>query len=113
MVWSESAAVTYPLVMPDHLRPMRSTYHFGTLLKEVNFFAYPRTGGHFFYYCLSGLFDLVVSPHQFLHHEEALDRQNELNPDVLYALDLREPDVPYRPVRADALVAGVHATPID
>ena len=95
------------------LNVMRSTYHFGSLIKEVNIFAHPRTGSHFFHYCLTGLFDVVTMPHAFLHHGEALSREKELNPEALYALDLRQPTVPLQPLHVNALVGGVHGLPVE
>jgi hypothetical protein len=91
---------------------MKEAYYFGRgLAKEIELFAYPRTGSHFLFYCLSGLFDLVSREHQELHNQEAISRQAELNEAVLYALDLREDGVPYQPVRIDALSNGIHGLP--
>jgi hypothetical protein len=88
---------------------MKDKYYFGkSLLEEFDFFAFPRTGSHFFYYCLSGLFDLVAMHHEHLENEEAVSRQKEINPVALYALDLREDGVPYRPVSFNAVANGVH-----
>jgi hypothetical protein len=84
------------------------TFHFGQLVKTVNGFAYPRTGGHFFAYCLTGLFDYISLPHPYMHNQEAVDRQTELNPEVLYALQLRESAAPFRPVYFEWLSNGVH-----
>ena len=84
-----------------------STYHFGQLTKTVNCFSYPRAGGHFLNYCLSGLFDFIWLPQSHLHDPEAIGRQTELNPDVLYALQLREPG-PWRPVFFDWISNGIH-----
>ncbi len=88
-------------------------YYFGQLITEINVFAYPRVGSHFLYYCLSGLFDCVTPPHEFLQHSEAVSRQDELNPDALYALSLREPGVPWQPVHFNPLANGVHGTPVE
>jgi hypothetical protein len=84
-----------------------ATFRFGHLLREVDYFAYPRTGSHFFHYCLSGLFDLVTSFQPYLKHPEVRDRQNELNPDVLYALSLREPGAAFQPLHINA-PTGMH-----
>lgn len=92
---------------------MQTTYHFGLLVKEIDIFSYPRTGAHFLRYCLSGLFDVISLPHPYLTHAEAVDRQQELNADVLYALGLREPDVPFRPVYFNARRTGVHGLPAE
>jgi len=89
-------------------------YHFArTLTRRVVYFAFPRTGSHFFRYCTQGLFDLVALPHKDLEHAEAVDRQRELNPDALYALDLREDGVPFSPVLFDGQAAGRHGEPFD
>jgi hypothetical protein len=77
---------------------MESTYHFGHLVTELEFFSFPRTGAHYFNYCAMGLFDVVALPHADLRHKEAASRQQELNPAALYALRLREQGVPYQPV---------------
>ena len=76
-------------------------------------YAYPRTGSHFFAYALTGLFDIVTPPHQYLRHQEAIDRKSELNSDVLYALNLRDPRVPFRPLRLNAVASGVHGVPTE
>lgn len=91
---------------------MKEKYYFGkSLIKEVDFFAFPRTGSHYFCYCLSGLFDLVGYPNEFIDNAEAISRQNEINPMVLYALELREDGVPYQPAFFNTLSFGVHAKP--
>lgn len=90
---------------------MKEKYYFGkSLLREFDFFAFPRTGSHFFFYCLSGLFDLVTHPHGDLDNEEAISRQQEINPFVLYALELREDGIPYQPVCFNSLSDGVHGS---
>ncbi len=84
-------------------------YFFGKyLVKEFDYFAFPRVGSHFLYYCLSGLFDLIGLPHEHLNNAEAVSRQEELNPLALYALKLREDGVPYQPVFFNALSNGIH-----
>ncbi len=88
-----------------------TTFHFGLLVKSVNGFAYPRTGGHFFNYCLTGLFDYISLPHPYMHIQEAIERQTELNPEVLYALLLREVAAPFCPVHFEWLSNGVHGVP--
>lgn len=74
----------------------------------VNAFSYPRTGAHFLNYCLTGLFDYIALPHSHLHHKEAIEREAELNPEVLYALKLRESGAAYVPVHFDWLSNGIH-----
>jgi hypothetical protein len=92
---------------------MQATYHFGHLVTEIDFFSYPRTGAHFLHYCLSGLFDLISLPHPYLKHAEAIDRQQELNADVLYALGLREAGLPFRPVYFNTHRTGMHGLPAE
>lgn len=88
---------------------MQSTYHFGQLVTELEFFSFPRTGAHYFNYCASGLFDVVALEHKDLHYQEAITRQNELNPSALYALSLRDPKVPYQPVLLYPLRQRMHS----
>lgn len=88
---------------------MKNKYYFGkALLKEFDFFSFPRTGSHFFFYCVSGLFDLVTYPHDHLENEEAVSRQREINPLVLYSLELREDGIPYQPVCFNSLSNEMH-----
>lgn len=92
----------------------KDQYYFGSLIKEVAFYAFPRTGAHFLTYCLSGLFDLVTDlPEEHRTLSEAISRQDELQDLSLYALELREAGVPFQPLRLDALKNGVHGTPIE
>ena len=91
----------------------KGQYFFGRrLTREVDFFAFPRTGSHLFRYCTQGLFDLVAFEHGDLEHAEAISRQEELEPSALYALDLREDGVPFSPVRFNARVTGRHGVPV-
>lgn len=83
-------------------------YYFGTLVKEIDIFAFPRTGSHLFYYCCQGLFDLITLPHEQVENPEAIARQAELNPISLYALRLRDPAIPYQPVRLNPSRTGLH-----
>ena len=92
---------------------MKSLYHFGELVREIDYFAFPRTGSHFFRYCTSGLFDIVSRTHAHIANPEAIDRQQEINPQVLYGLDLREPGVPFQPIWINTVPNGVHGRPID
>lgn len=92
---------------------MRKLYHFGQLVKEIDYFAYPRTGSHFFRYSTSGLFDIVSRKHLHIENPEAIDRQREITPEVLYGLDLREPGVAYQPVWLNGTANGVHGRPMD
>ena len=92
-------------------RMRRQTYYFGTLVKQIDIFSYPRTGAHFFTYCFMGLFDLISFPHEDLHNREAIERQLELSERSLYGLDLRESSVPYQPIWLNALANGMHGMP--
>jgi hypothetical protein len=85
-----------------------ATCHIGLLVKTFNGFAYPRTSGHFFNYCLTGLFVYIPLPHSYLHNQDAIERQRELKPDVLYALQLRESDALCCPVHFEWPTNGVH-----
>lgn len=87
---------------------MNDAYHFGQLAKQFDIFAYPRTGSHLFSYCFGGLFDLISLPNEYLHAEEAVDRQTELREEALYALELRENGAPYQPVWLNATATGLH-----
>lgn len=91
----------------------KNQYFFGTLLKEIDVFAFPRTGSHFLAYCFSGLFDMVsLLPEALRADPEAISRQDELKNEVLYALELREPHVPFQPIWLNPLLGGVHGTPV-
>jgi hypothetical protein len=91
---------------------MSKRYHFGrTLTRRFDYFAYPRTGSHFFRHCTAGLFDLVTLPGSAIDDPEAVSRADELDPEMLYALNLREDGVAYAPVHFDAAPRGQHAEP--
>jgi hypothetical protein len=91
---------------------MKDQYFFGqSLAKRIDRFAFPRTGSHFFAYCTQGLFDLVALENPALNNPEAVGRQQELDAQALYALDLREDGVPHAPVLFDARVTGIHGLP--
>ena len=81
-----------------------------TLTEELHYFSFPRTGSHFFVHCLNGLFDLITFPHEHLHHTEAISRQQEINPEALYALDLREEGSIHQPLFLNASPGGGGAT---
>jgi hypothetical protein len=89
----------------------KESYYFGHLITEIEVFAFPRVGSHYFAYCLSGLFDLLGQRGEHLHNKEAISRQDEINETVLYQLDLREGGVPYQPLAADHVATGVHGLP--
>lgn len=88
------------------------SYHFGTrLAKRCDYYAFPRTGSHYLWACLTGLLDLVFFPNEFVDHPEAKQRAEELNPHAYYALRLREDGVPHQPVYLNAAPQGVHGKP--
>ena len=80
-------------------------------LEEFHLFAFPRTGSHFLVHVLMGLFDIVAVPQPHLRTQEALDRQLELDPVMLYALNLREDGVPFHPIYINSLSNGMHGLP--
>ena len=90
---------------------MKDRYYFGTLARQVDCFAFPRTGSHFFNYCCSGLFDLVALPTPGIDNPEAISRQRELDPDVLAALAARADGVAYQPVVVNHRATGQHGQP--
>jgi hypothetical protein len=88
------------------------SYHFGTRLAvRCDYYAFPRTGSHYLWACLTGLLDLVFFPNEFVDHPEAKQRAEELNPHAYYALRLREDGVPHQPVYINAAPQGVHGSP--
>ncbi len=88
------------------------SYHFGTRLAlRCDYYAFPRTGSHYLWACLTGLLDLVFYPNDFVGNPEARQRADELNPHAFYALRLREDGVPYQPVYINAAPQGVHGVP--
>jgi hypothetical protein len=92
---------------------VKDKYFFGrTPTRQIDVFAFPRTGSHLFRYCTAGLFDLMALPQPGLENPEAVERQSELNPHALYALDLREDGVPYAPVWFNARANGQHGFPV-
>jgi hypothetical protein len=92
---------------------VKEHYYFGrTLACEIDYFAFPRTGSHFFRYCTQGLFDLVALRHPGASNDEAISRQEELNADMLYALDLREDGIPFSPVIFHTRSTGQHGPPV-
>jgi hypothetical protein len=92
---------------------MKPQYYFGqAVAKQLDFFAFPRTGSHLFRYCTQGLFDLVAIPTPGLNNPDAVERQREVNPLALYALDLREDGVPFSPVIIHGRPNGQHGAPI-
>lgn len=91
---------------------MKDQYYFGrSLTPQIDYFAFPRTGSHFFRHCTAGLYDLVAFPGPALEKPEAIDRQRELEPEVLYALDLREDGAPFAPVAFNTRATGQHGLP--
>ena len=88
------------------------SYHFGSRLAvRCDYYAFPRTGSHYLWACLTGLVDLVFFPNEFVDQPETRQRADELNPQAYYALRLREDGVPYQPVYINAAPQGVHGLP--
>jgi hypothetical protein len=88
------------------------SYHFGSRLAvRCDYYAFPRTGSHYLWACLTGLLDLVYFPNEFVDNAEARQRAEELNAHAYYALRLREDGVPYQPVYINAAPQGVHGSP--
>jgi hypothetical protein len=88
------------------------SYYFGSRLAvRCDYYAFPRTGSHYLWACLTGLLDLVFFPNEFVDHPEARQRAEELNQHAYYALRLREDGVPYQPVYINAAPQGVHGVP--
>jgi hypothetical protein len=91
---------------------MTEPAHFGRCItKAADFFAFPRTGSHFMFHAFTGLFDLVFLDNRYLKVREAITRNDELDPTILYALTLREEGVPYQPIWINPLATGVHGLP--
>lgn len=87
-------------------------YSFGTrLARRADFYGYPRTGSHFLFTCLTGLFDLVFFPTRYANDPEAMQRAEELNPHTFYMMKLREDGVPQQPVYINPEPNGTHGTP--
>jgi hypothetical protein len=92
---------------------MDQQYRAGTVLKVIDYYAFPRTGSHFLGACISGLFDhITILPEEIRTDPEAVSRRDELSPLALYALELREQGVPYQPVWFNVLRNGPHGEPI-
>lgn len=88
------------------------SYYFGTRLAvRCDYYAFPRTGSHYLWACLTGLLDLVFYPNEHVDNPEARQRVEELNPHAYYVLRLREDGVPYQPVYIDAAPNGMHGIP--
>ncbi len=89
------------------------SYYFGSRLAvRCDYYAFPRTGSHYLWACLTGLLDLVFFPNEYVDNPEARQRAEELNPHAYYALRLREDGVPFQPVYINAAANGTHGTPI-
>lgn len=88
------------------------SYYFGTrLAKRCDYYAFPRTGSHYLWACLTGLLDLVFFPNEYVDNPEAKQRAAELNPHAYYTLKLREDGVPHQPVYLNASPQGLHGQP--
>lgn len=99
--------VTYPTILDCLLRRR-------TLIEEIHLFGYPRCGSHFLIYCLAGLYDLRNSKESYPQLDaEVATRPNELDPQAVYALGLREEGAISQPLLwVNALPNGVHGIPV-
>jgi hypothetical protein len=92
--------------------PSRDEYYFGSPLKEIDYYAFPRAGSHLLYYCMTGLFDLMTKiPDEVRRNPEAASRQNELRPEALYSLELRESGAPFAPLFLNIIEDAAHEAP--
>ncbi len=92
---------------------MKDRYYFARCpAKQVDCFAFPRTGSHLLNYCCQGLFDSVWFPTPGFENPEAIARQAEIDATALYALDLREDGVPFSPVHFNHRANGQHGLPV-
>lgn len=88
------------------------SYYFGSRLAvRCDYYAFPRTGSHYLWACLTGLLDLVFYPNENVENPEAKQRAEELNPHAYYALRLREDGVPFQPVYLNPSARGMHGIP--
>jgi len=91
-----------------------SSYHFGVrLARDLDYFAFPRTGSHFLWHCFTGLFDLVFFPTPYGDQPEPKQRREELDPMALKALELRTDNAGYHPVHIHHDSNGLHGLPVD
>ena len=87
-------------------------YGTGISIVGIDYYAFPRTGSHFFRACMSGLFDLISSvPARVRTNAEVTSRRDEISGCALYALDLRESGSPFQPVCLNPIRNGTHGTP--
>ena len=87
-------------------------YLVGAQLKELDYYAFPRTGSHLLYYSLTGLFDLVTKlPEEIRTNPEAASRKFELSEEAVYSLQLREPDAAVAPLLLNTMRHGLHGLP--
>lgn len=88
------------------------SYYFGTrLAARCDYYAFPRTGSHYLWACLTGLLDLVFFRNDLVDLPETRQRAQELNPHAYYVLRLREDGVPVQPVYLNAAPNGLHGLP--
>lgn len=81
--------------------------------KRIDYFAFPRVGSHYLFYCLKGLYDMVMFEMDCFLTEETRTRQNEIRPEALYALGLHDPSRPLPPpIHIDPAPNGIHGQPV-
>ena len=81
--------------------------------KQFHYFAFPRVGSHFFFHCLTGLYDLILFDSESYHTPEYLKRSDELNPNALYALKLHDLSLgKTQSIYVNPYPNGIHGDPI-
>ncbi|MDA0849093.1 MAG: hypothetical protein O2827_05015, partial [Verrucomicrobia bacterium] len=81
--------------------------------KQFHYFAFPRVGSHFFFHCLTGLYDLILFDSECYHTLEYQKRSDELNPNALYALRLHDLSLGKpQPIYVNPCPNGIHGVPI-
>ena len=81
--------------------------------KQFHYFAFPRVGSHFFFHCLTGLYDLILFDSESYHTSEYLKRSDELNPNALYALRLHDLALgKSQSIYVNPCPNGIHGNPI-
>ena len=81
--------------------------------KQFHYFAFPRVGSHFFFHCLTGLYDLILFDSECYHTSEYQKRSDELNPNALYALRLHDLSLgKTQSIYVNPCPNGIHGDPI-
>ena len=81
--------------------------------KQFHYFAFPRVGSHFFFHCLTGLYDLILFDSESFHTPEYLKRSEELSSNALYALKLNDLSLgKSQAVYVNPFPNGIHGDPV-